>query len=69
MLHQFKENASELRTQAPNQDVSGILSIAVVARHMVRPALAEVLPDVADMTPNLGYCQLGPLASVRQMNP
>ncbi len=32
-------------------------------------ALAEVLPDVADMTPNLGYCRLRPLASVCHVNP
>ena len=32
-------------------------------------AVAEVLPDVADMTPNLGYCRLRPLASVCHVNP
>ena len=32
-------------------------------------AMAEVLPDVADMTPNLGYCRLRPLASVCHVNP
>lgn len=34
-----------------------------------RSTLAEVLPDVADMTPNLGYCRLRPLASVCHVNP